>query len=57
MDQPESEFLIRLSEGGYVAIYEADGDAWKLKARENIAEYLRNELSELIENEKLIVVE
>ncbi len=57
VDQPESEFLIRLSEGGYVAIYEADGGAWKLKARENIAEYLRNELSELIENETLIVVE
>lgn len=57
VDQPESEFLIRLSEGNYVAIYEADGGAWKLKARENIADYLRNELSELIENETLIVVE
>lgn len=57
VDQPESEFLIRLSEGSYVAIYEADGDAWKLRARENIAEYLRNELAELIENGTLIVVE
>lgn len=57
VDQPESEFLIRLSEGGCAALYEADGGAWKLKARENIAEYLRNELSELIENGALIVVE
>lgn len=57
VEQPESEFLIRLSEGGYVAIYGADGGAWKLKARGNIAEYLRNELSELIENGTLIVVE
>lgn len=57
VDQPESEFLIRLSEGGYAAIYEADGGAWKLQARENIADYLRNELSKLIENGTLIVVE
>lgn len=44
VEQPESEFLLRLSEGGYIALYEADGGAWKLQARRNVAEYLRKEL-------------
>lgn len=57
VEQPESEFLLRLSEGGYVALYEADGGAWKLEARKNIAEYLQKELSELIDNKSVIVVE
>jgi hypothetical protein len=57
VDQPESEFLLRLSEGGYVALYEADGGAWKLQARTNVAEYLRAELAELIESGVVIVVE
>lgn len=57
VDQPESEFLVRLSEGGYVALYEADGGAWKLQARNNVANYLRKELASLIENGKIIVVE
>lgn len=57
VEQPESEFLLRLSDGGYAALYEADGGAWKLTARKNIAEYLRNELKELINSQNLIVVE
>lgn len=57
VDQPESEFLLRLSEGGGVALYEADGGAWKLQARRNIADYLKNNLAELIESGEVIVVE
>lgn len=57
VDQPESEFLLRLSEGGTVALFEADGGAWKLAARKNIAEYIKNELAELIEQGKVIVTE
>lgn len=57
VEQPESEFLIRLSEGGYVALYEADGGAWKLQARRNVADYLKTALAELIENGSVIVVE
>lgn len=57
VDQPESEFLLRLSEGGLVALYEADGGAWKLQARKNVAEYLKTALAELIEAGKVIVVE
>ena len=57
VDQPESEFLIRLSEGGYVALYEADGGAWKLQARRNVADYLKAALADLIEAGEVIVVE
>lgn len=57
VEQPESEFLIRLSEGGYVALYEADGGAWKLQARRNVADYLRTKLANLIESGEVIVVE
>lgn len=57
VEQPESEFLLRLSEGGRVALYEADGGAWKLQARKNVAGYLRNALTELVETGNVIVVE
>ena len=57
VDQPESEFLVRLSDGAQVALYEADGGAWKLQARKNVAEYLKTALAELIEAGKVIVVE
>lgn len=55
--QPESEFLVRLQEGGKVALFEADGGAWKLEARYNIAEYLRELLVDLINDGSVIVVE
>lgn len=57
VEQPESEFLLRLREGGSVALFEADGGAWKLQARSSIAEYIRNELAELVENGTVIVTE
>ena len=57
VDQPESEFLVRLSDGAQVALYEADGGAWKLRARRNIADYLKENLAELIESGEVIVVE
>lgn len=46
VEQPESEFLIRLRQGGEAALFEADGGAWKLEARHNIAECLRKLLSD-----------
>lgn len=57
VEQPESEFLVRLSDGAQVALYEADGGAWKLQARHNVAEYLKENLAELIESGEVIVVE
>lgn len=57
VEQPESEFLVRLKEGGGIALFEADGGAWKLAAKRNVADFLRNELSNLIEDMKVIVTE
>lgn len=57
IDQPESEFLLRLSDGGCVALYEADGGAWKLEARRNITKYLSETLSELVNEGSVIIVE
>lgn len=54
IDQPESEFLLRLSDGANVALYEADGGAWKLEARKRIADYLREALSG---QENILIVE
>lgn len=57
VDQPESQFLIRLSEGAQVALYEADGGAWKLQARRNIVDYLKTALEDLVKANAVIVVE
>lgn len=57
IEQPASEFLLRLQEGGGVALFEADGGAWELIARTNIANRLREDLAELIETGVCIVVE
>lgn len=56
VNQPESDFILRLREGGSVALFEADGGAWELNAMENIRAYFQLELQELIEAKKVIIV-
>ena len=59
VEQPESEFLVRLSvdsEGGVrVALHEADGGMWRLDARRSIAEYLTNSLEHEINAGQAVV--
>lgn len=57
VEQPESEFLLRLHDGPQAALFEADGGAWKLQARKNIAQYFHDALGELIGVGKVIVTE
>ena len=64
VEQPESEFLLRVKPGDKeskippkIGIIEADGGAWKLAARKNIADYFRKSLSDLITRNLLIVAE
>lgn len=64
VEQPESEFLLRMLPGdpekgkeAQVGLFEADGGAWKLQAKHNIADYFREKLAELIEAGKVIVAE
>ncbi|WP_290776092.1 hypothetical protein [Anaerofustis sp.] len=58
VEQPESKFLLRFKEYSNnigVALFEADGGAWKLDAKNNIMAKLCEELEELIKNNKVIV--
>ena len=52
VEQPESDFLIRLKDGR-AALFEADGGAWKCEAVKNIADKLR-ELLEDVPNVHII---
>lgn len=46
VDQPTSDFLLRVSKSGAIRLREADGGAWKLEARMNIQQYLMKNLPE-----------
>ena len=54
--QPESEFLVRLREGGQIGLFEADGGMWQLTAKQNIKEYFDSHLKDLIENDTVVVM-
>lgn len=56
VEQPESEFLLRIREGGDVGLFEADGGVWELEAKQNIANYFEHELSDLIKERKVVVM-
>lgn len=44
IEQPESNFTLRVNEKAQVALYEADGGAWRIEAVKKIKEYLDNKL-------------
>lgn len=54
--QPESEFLLRIDNDGGVGLFEADGGAWKLKAKARIAEYLEAALAKEIAAGMVVVM-
>jgi hypothetical protein len=56
VEQPASDFLLRLDKEGRPALYEADGGAWKLEAKRNIAAYLGEKLADLIESGNVVVM-
>lgn len=56
VDQPESDFLIRLGDNRSLSITESDGGMWKLQARKIVAEYLTNALADEIESGDVIVM-
>lgn len=47
IEQPASIFLLRLRRGGELALFEADGGAWKQDAIKNIVEYFIKELEDI----------
>lgn len=54
LDQPESPFLIRVSERA-IAFVEADGGMWKLEAKRTAAAFLANALAEEIAAGQVVV--
>jgi hypothetical protein len=54
VDQPASQFLIRINEHG-ISFIEADGGMWKLAARKTIKEYFDKALENEISNGTVIV--
>lgn len=56
VEQPETIYLLRVKEGNRIALFEADGGQWKLHAQQEIGAYLRQKLSKLIEEGKVVVI-
>lgn len=56
VEQPESEYLLRVDEEGRIGLFEADGGVWKLEAKRNVKEYLDSALSGLVEAGKAVVM-
>lgn len=56
VEQPESEFILRLDDEGRVGIIEADGGAWKMTAKANIAAYFETTLSEEVRSGSVVVM-
>lgn len=47
VEQPASEFLLRLDGEGHVGLFEADGGMWKLEAKARIKAYLEGALADM----------
>lgn len=56
VEQPESEFLLRMDSDGRVGLFEADGGMWKMDAKKNIAEYFEKNLDGLISGGQVVVM-
>ena len=52
VEQPESNFTLRVDKEARVALFESDGNAWKIDAVHSIADFLKN----LIENPAVTVL-
>ena len=56
VEQPESEFLLRLDGEGNVGLFEADGGMWKLEAKRRIAAWFEEKLDTEIGAGKVVVM-
>lgn len=59
IEQPESEFLVRVDSDGQIGFFEADGGAWQKEAKGRIMEYLYNTPSPihpLVNSGKVVVM-
>ena len=56
VEQPVSDFLLRVSKEGKPTLFEADGGAWKLEAKRSIAAYLAEKLADQVESGCVVVL-
>lgn len=56
VQQPESEFLLRLDNDGNVGLFEADGGMWAMEAKKRIGAYFEEALSDEIHNGVVVVM-
>lgn len=56
VEQPISDFLLRVSKEGEPTLFEADGGAWKLEAKRSIAAYLAEKLADQVERGDVVVL-
>lgn len=57
VEQPESEFLLRVDPDEGISFFEADGGIWKLEAKKNIADYFLKNMGDLIDAGKVVVMQ
>lgn len=56
VEQPESEFLLRIDQNGCIGMFPADGGVWKLEATRNVAGYFEAALKDLIDSGTVVVI-
>ncbi len=56
VEQPESEFILRLDNEGLVGLFEADGGMWRMQAKASIAAYFEEHLAAEISDNKVVVM-
>ncbi|MBO5100581.1 MAG: hypothetical protein J6B63_04655 [Treponema sp.] len=56
INQPISKFVFRISNGPSMALFEADGGAWRLIAVQRIKEYLEKELGENPDTKDIVIL-
>lgn len=56
VEQPESKFVFHMRNGGKCGIFEADGGAWKLEAKQSIYDYFAKELAKEIEEGRIVLL-
>lgn len=56
VNQPESEFLLRVTKSGAIQLRDADGGAWMLEARRSIKEHLEGLLKDEVSDGSVVVM-
>lgn len=55
VDQPETAFLCRINDKCQIGLFEADGGMWKLKARENVKDFLAKQLQTEVDAKQVYI--